>query len=83
MRPWSSLVALPSIGEDGELTEPEAPDTFVFRPQLPPPPAGAEIRDAEIHAMLGELEAGESIVAGDATAEERQAIADFDIRAYV
>lgn len=83
MQPWSGLVVSPSIGEDGELTEPEAPDAIPPRPQLPPPPADAEIRDAEIHAMLGELEAGESIVAGDATAEERQAIADFDIRTYV
>ena len=82
MQPWSGLVALPSIGEDGELTEPEAPDAIPPRPQLPPPPAGAEIRDAEIHAMLGEIEAGESIVTGDATAEERQAIAAFDIRTY-
>jgi len=81
MQPWSGLVVSPSIGEDGELTEPEAPDAIPPRPQLPPP-AGAEIRDAEIHAMLGEIEAGESIVTGDATAEERQAIAAFDIRTY-
>lgn len=81
MQPWSGLVVQPSIGEDGELTEPEAPDAIPPRPQLPPP-AGAEIRDAEIHAMLGEIEAGESIVTGDATAEERQAIAAFDIRTY-
>ena len=83
MQPWNGLVVQPSIGEDGELSEPEAPDAIPTCPQLPPPPAGAEIRDAEIHAMLGEIEAGESIVTGDATAEERQAIADFDIRAYV
>ena len=45
-------------------------------------PAKAELRDAEVHAMLGELDFGESAVMGDATAEERQAIANFDIRAY-
>ena len=44
--------------------------------------ARAELRDAEVHAMLGELDFGESAVMGDATAEERQAIANFDIRAY-
>lgn len=82
MQPWNGLVVQPSIGEDGELSEPEAPDAIPTCPQLPPPPAGAEIRDAEIHAMLGEVEAGESIVTGDATAEERQAIANFDIRAF-
>ena len=32
--------------------------------------------------MLGELDFGESTVMGDATAEERQAIANFDIRAF-
>ena len=83
MQDWGELVVSPSIGQDGELSEPEAPDAAVVRPQLPPPPIGTEIRDAEIHAMLGEIEAGESIVTGDVTAEERQAIADFDIRAYV
>ena len=52
------------------------------RPPLPALPARAELRDAEVHAMLGELDFGESAVMGDATAEERQAIANFDIRAY-
>ena len=32
--------------------------------------------------MLGELALGECAVMGDTTAEERQAIANFDIRAY-
>ena len=80
MASWNGLVVQPPIGEDGELAEPEAPaDT---RSPLPVLPARAELRDAEVHAMLGELDFGESTVMGDATAEERQAIANFDIRAY-
>lgn len=80
MQGWTGLVVQPPIGEDGELSEPEAPaDT---QPPLPALPAKAELRDAEVHAMLGELDFGESVVMGDATAEERQAIANFDIRAY-
>lgn len=82
MAPWNGLVVQPSIGEDGELSEPEAPDATPARPQLPALPARAELRDAEVHAMLGELDFGESAVMGDATAEERRAIANFDIRAY-
>ena len=82
MAPWNGLVVQPSIGEDGELSEPEAPDATPARPQLPALPARAELRDAEVHAMLGELDFGESAVMGDATAEERQAIANFDIRAF-
>ena len=80
MAPWNGLVVQPSIGEDGELSEPEAPAGARF--PLPALPARAELRDAEVHAMLGELDFGESAVMGDATAEERQAIANFDIRAY-
>jgi len=80
MAPWNGLVVQPSIGEDGELAEPEAPADA--RPSLPALPAKAELRDAEVHAMLGELDFGESAVMGDATAEERQAIANFDIRAF-
>ena len=80
MQPWSGLVVQPPIGEDGELAEPEAPaDT---RSLLPALPAKAELRDAEVHAMLGELDFGERAVMGDATAEELQAIANFDIRAF-
>jgi len=80
MQGWTGLVVQPPIGEDGELAEPEAPaDT---RPPLPALPAKADLRDAEVHAMLGELDFGEAAVMGDATAEERQAIANFDIRAY-
>ena len=82
MQGWNTLVVQPPIGEDGELAEPEAPDAPPARPQLPALPARAELRDAEVHAMLGELDFGESAVMGDATAEERQAIANFDIRAY-
>lgn len=82
MQGWNTLVVQPPIGEDGELAEPEAPDATPARPQLPALPARAELRDAEVHAMLGELDFGESAVMGDATAEERQAIANFDIRAY-
>ena len=77
---WNGLVVQPPIGEDGELSEPEAPAGARF--PLPALPARAELRDAEVHAMLGELDFGESAVMGDATAEERQAIANFDIRAY-
>ncbi|MRN15210.1 hypothetical protein EAI27_13730 [Alistipes onderdonkii] len=80
MASWNGLVVQPPIGEDGELAEPEAPAGA--RPPLPALPARAELRDAEVHAMLGELDFGESTVMGDATAEERQAIANFDIRAY-
>lgn len=80
MQGWNTLVVRPSIGEDGELAEPKAPAGA--RPPLPALPARAELRDAEVHAMLGELDFGESAVMGDATAEERQAIANFDIRAY-
>ena len=82
MQGWTGLVVQPPIGEDGELAEPEAPDAPPARPQLPALPAKAELRDAEVHAMLGELDFGEGAVMGDATAEERQAIANFDIRAY-
>ena len=80
MASWTGLVVQPPIGENGELAEPEAPAGI--RPPLPALPARAELRDAEVHAMLGELDFGESAVMGDATAEERQAIANFDIRAY-
>ena len=82
MASWNGLVVQPPIGEDGELAEPEAPDAPPARPQLPALPAKAELRDAEVHAMLGELDFGEGAVMGDATAEERQAIANFDIRAF-
>ena len=82
MQGWNTLVAQPPIGEDGELAEPEAPDATPAHPQLPALPAKAELRDAKVHAMLGELDFGESAVMGDATAEERQAIANFDIRAF-
>ena len=80
MQGWSTLVVQPPIGEDGELSEPEAPAGA--RSPLPALPARAELRDAEVHAMLGELDFGEAAVMGDATAEERQAIANFDIRVY-
>ena len=80
MQGWNTLVVQPPIGEDGELSEPEAPTGA--RPPRPALPAKAELRDAEVYAMLGELDFGECAIAGDATAEERQAIANFDIRAY-
>lgn len=80
MAPWNGLVVQPSIGEDGKLSEPEAPAGA--RPSLPALPAKAELRDAKVHAMLGKLDFGECAVMGDATAEERQAIANFDIRAF-
>ena len=76
----NGLVVQPPIGDAAELSEPEAPAGA--RPPLPALPARAELRDAEVHAMLGELDFGEGAVMGDATAEERQAIANFDIRAY-
>lgn len=80
MQGWSTLVVQPLIGEDGELAEPEAPADN--RSSLPALPARAELRDAEVHAMLGELDFGERAVMGDATAEELQALANFDIRAF-
>ena len=80
MQGWGTLVVQPPIGEDGELVEPEAPaDT---RSPLPALPARAELRDAEVHALLGELDAGERLQTGDATAEELQALANFDILAF-
>ena len=80
MQGWGTLVVQPPIGEDGELVEPEAPaDT---RSPLPDLPARAELRDAEVHALLGELDAGERLQTGDATAEELQALANFDIRPF-
>ena len=80
MQGWNTLVVQPPIGEDGELAEPEAPTGA--RPPRPALPAKAELRDAEVYAMLGELNFGECAIAGDATAEEQQAIANFDIRAF-
>ena len=80
MQGWGTLVVQPPIGEDGELAEPEAPAGT--RSPLPALSARAELRDAEVHAMLGELDFGESAVMGDATAEELQALANFDIRAF-
>ena len=80
MQGWGTLVVQPPIGEDGELAEPEAPGGT--RSPLPALSARAELRDAEVHAMLGELDFGESAVMGDATAEELQAIANFNIRAF-
>ena len=77
MQGWNTLVVQPPIGEDGELSEPAGAQS-----PLPALPARAELRDAEVHAMLGELDFGECAVMGDATAEERQAIANFDIRAF-
>ena len=62
MQGWNTLVVRPSIGEDGELSEPEAPAGARF--PLPALPARAELRDAEVHAMLGELDFGESAVMG-------------------
>ena len=80
MQGWGTLVVQPPIGEDGELAEPEAPAGT--RSPLPALPASAELRDAEVHALPGELDFGESAVMGDATAEELQALANFDIRAF-
>ncbi|MEE0849952.1 MAG: hypothetical protein U0M63_09810 [Alistipes onderdonkii] len=80
MQGWGTLVVQPPIGEDGELAESEAPAGT--RSPLPALPASAELRDAEVHALLGELDFGESAVMGDATAEELQALANFDIRAF-
>ena len=81
MQPWNGLVVQPPIGEDGEQGEPEMP-TPQAAPQAPAPSASAELHDEEVHALLGELDAGERIQTGDATAEELQALANFDIRAF-
>lgn len=83
MKMWSGLIVQPSIDADGELMEPEAPDASAALPQTSMQHNDAAYRDKEIHAMLGELDAGESLMSSDATAEEQQAIANFDIRAYV
>ena len=81
MQPWNGLVVQPPIGEDGEQGEPEMP-TPQAAPQAPAPSASAELHDEEVHALLGELDAGERLQTGDATAEELQALANFDIRAF-
>lgn len=81
MQPWSGLVVQPPIGEDGKQDEPEMP-TPPAAPQAPAPTVSAELHDEEVHALLGELDAGERIQTGDATAEELQALANFDIRAF-
>ena len=78
MQPWSGLVVQPPIGEDGEPEMPTPPAA----PQTPAPSASAELHDEEVHALLGELDAGERLQTGDATAEELQALANFDIRAF-
>jgi len=79
MTDWNALVVQPAIGEEGE---PEMPDETI--PSLMPQPSlSAEIRDPEVHALLGSLEAGERVIADDATDEELQAIENFDMRAYV
>jgi len=79
MTDWNALVVQPAIGEEGE---PEMPDETM--PSLTSQPSlSAEIRDPEVHALLGSLEAGERVIAGDATNEELQAIENFDMRAYV
>ncbi len=79
MTDWNALVVQPAIGEDGE---PELPDETM--PGLMPQPSfSAEIRDPEVHALLGSLEAGERVITDDATDEELQAIENFDMRAYV
>lgn len=77
MTGWNALVVQPDIGEDGE---PEMPDETMPGPL---PSFSAEIRDPEVHALLGSLEAGERVIADDATNEELQAIENFDMRAYV
>jgi len=79
MTGWNALVVQPAIGEEGE---PDMPDETM--PSLMPQPSlSAEIRDPEVHALLGSLEAGEGVIADDATDEELQAIENFDMRAYV
>ena len=77
MQGWNTLVVQPPIGEDGEQDEPQMPIL-----PAPAPSAGAELHDEEVHALLGELDAGERLQTGDATAEELQALANFDIRAF-
>ncbi len=80
MQGGTPLSCGPRSAKTGNSRSPKRPP----EPDLPASgsPARAELRDAEVHAMLGELDFGESAVMGDATAEERQAIANFDIRAY-
>lgn len=79
MTDWNALVVQPAINEEGE---PEMPDETMQGP-IPRPSSSAEIRDPEVHALLGSLEAGERVIADDATDEELQAIENFDMRAYV
>lgn len=79
MTGWSALVVQPAINEEGE---PEMPDETTPGP-ISRPSFSAEIRDPEVHALLGSLEAGERVIADDATDEELQAIENFDMRAYV
>ncbi len=79
MTGWSALVVQPAINEEGE---PEMPDETMPGP-MPALSPSSEIRDPEVHALLGSLEAGERVIADDATDQELQAIENFDMRAYV
>ncbi len=79
MTDWNALVVQPAINEEGE---PEMPDETMPGP-MPQPSPSAEIRDPEVHTLLGSLEVGERVITSDATDEELQAIENFDMRAYV
>lgn len=61
---WNTLVVQPPIGEDGELSEPEAPTGA--RPPRPALPAKAELRDAEVYAMRRFMRCSGSWTSGSA-----------------
>lgn len=82
MQEWDTLVVSPAIDADGELADAEEFDVATPSAQMLGHRADAAFRDEEIHAMLEELDAGEGFCTGDITDQERQAIDNFDIRAY-
>lgn len=79
MRDWGELTVQPSIGEDGEIGDPEE----LMPMTVQPPAEKSAIRDPEVISMLEMMEAGERIITGDATEEEMRAIENFDLHTYV
>ena len=79
MQDWSTLTATPMIDSEGEPEAPETVDTGVRAPQVS---GRTDFYDEKVHALLEALETDEGIPLVDISVEERQAIANFDIRAY-
>ena len=79
MQEWSTLTATPMIDQEGDPESPEASDIGVRAPQIS---GKSDLYDEKVHALLEALETDEGIPLVDVSVEERQAIANFDIRAY-